>query len=490
MEDITLKILGDFGPFSRIGKSIGYQVDTSQSSYLIDCGAPIFHLIGGHGLKKVAGLIVTHCHDDHKRWFSDLALFHRYAPDFTGKVLLITTEVVNEELKKASAPSLSSSLSECGKQIVDISYDEFVDHQILGPREKYQIVSLDEGGGKSQLSITDREGNVTGPHMAKIVINLNTGKRRMLFKDPDYGEWIEPESFYSFSSNTFYEENKNILSDKEGFEIEAIKAPVWHGIPGIGVKIKTNKETLIFSSDTANDHELWKQLCTEKRKQRLNMPKKEFESASVLYGDINDYIERGWSEERYKQALNAFNDAIVVHDLSVKNSIVHTDYEKLENAHLKKDKVLLTHSPDRMTSEWALSDAGKTFRIKNNELFEQVGSKLYSMDADIYHKEGGRFFVGYKDEKGEYGVYEKDGLLRIFDSKEPAEGKLLYKIKLYEDISGKYFPKLNKENSFYTERKDGRIELVKIKDNGSTGKIVTDSRDEIHKAIRDATTVR
>lgn len=479
-QGITLKILGDFGPFSRIGKSIGYQVDIGQSSFLVDCGAPIFHLIGGHGLKKIMGLIVTHCHDDHKRWFTDLALFHRYAPDFTGKVPLITSEVINEELQKAAFPSLSSSLSQCGKHIVDIPYKEFINHQILGPREKYIIVTTDEGGGKSHLSIQDRDGKVIVPDKAKIVISKITGKRRMLFKDPDYGEWIEPESFYPFSSNVFYEENRNVFSDKEGFEIEAIKAPVWHGIPGIGVKFKTDKETLIFSSDTANNQDLWGKLYKEKRKQRLNMAEEEFESASVLYGDINDYIERTWGEERYQQATNSFNDSIVVHDLSMRNSVVHTDYEKLENAHLNKDKVLLTHSPDKIASEWALSDAGKTFRIKENELFEEVNNKLHRLKADVYYKESGRFFAGYKNEKGEYGVYEKDGLLRIFDGKGFTLGKLLYKVKLYEDISGKYFPKLNKENSFYKERKDGQVELVKITDNGSTGKIVKDLRDEIN----------
>lgn len=478
-DGITLTILGDFGPFSRIGKSIGYQVTVGKYTYLIDCGAPIFHLIGGHGLKKMGGLIVTHSHDDHKRWFSDLALFHRYAPDFTGRVLLITTEVVNEELKKASIPALCSSLSKSGKQIVDIPYEDFIDFQILGPREKYRIVSLDEGGGKSRLSIHDRDGNTIGPDKAKIVISKITGKQRMLFKDPDCGEWIEPESFYSFSSNVFYEKNTNIFADKEGFQIEAIKAPVWHGIPGIGVKVKTDKETLIFSSDTANDHDLWKQLCTEKRIQRLNMSKEEFESASVIYGDINDFIERTWGEERYREAINAFNDAIVVHDISTKNSIVHTDYEKLGNAHLNKDKVLLTHAPDRITSEWALSDAGKTFMIKGDEFLEEVDGKHCRMNADVYHKEDGRFFVGYKDEKGEHGVYDNDGLLRIFDGKGFTEGKLLYKITLYEDISGKYFPKLTDKNSFYQKRTDGKVELVNITENGSIGKIVKDIRDKI-----------
>ena len=478
-DDITLKILGDFGPFSRIGKSIGYQIKVGQSSYLIDCGAPIFHLIGGHGLKEISGLIVTHCHDDHKRWFSDLALFRRYAPDFTGKVLLFTTEAINEELKKASFSSLSTSLSNDGKQIVDVSYDEFIDYHILGPREKYRIVSIDEGEGKSHLSIKDRDDRAVGPDKAKIVVSRKTGRLRMLFKDLDCGEWVEPESFYPFSSNVFYEENKNIYSDKEGFEIEALKAPVWHGIIGIGLKVKTKKETLIFSSDTANNQDLWKQLYSVKRNQQLNMTKKEFESASVLYGNINDYIERTWSEDRYEEAINAFNNSIVVHDISVKNSVVHTDYEKLGKANLNKDKVILTHSPDRMTSEWKLSDAGKTLRVKGNNFFEEVDGKLYPMNADIYHKEGGRFFVGYKNEKGKFGVYEKDGLLRIFDGKGFTEGTCLYRIDLYEDISGKYFPTLNNKDSFYVERKDGKIELVNITEEGSIGKILTSLREEL-----------
>ena len=35
-DGITVKVLGDFGPFSRMGKSIGYQVTIGKSSYLID----------------------------------------------------------------------------------------------------------------------------------------------------------------------------------------------------------------------------------------------------------------------------------------------------------------------------------------------------------------------------------------------------------------------------------------------------------------------
>ncbi len=67
IDDIVVRVLGDCGPFSRIGKSIGYQVTIGQFSYLVDCGAPVFQQLGGHKLKEIKGLIVTHCHDDHKR---------------------------------------------------------------------------------------------------------------------------------------------------------------------------------------------------------------------------------------------------------------------------------------------------------------------------------------------------------------------------------------------------------------------------------------
>ena len=41
MDGITIRVLGDYGPFSRMGKSIGYQVTIGQSSYLVDCGSPL-----------------------------------------------------------------------------------------------------------------------------------------------------------------------------------------------------------------------------------------------------------------------------------------------------------------------------------------------------------------------------------------------------------------------------------------------------------------
>ena len=63
--------------------------------------------------------------------------------------------------------------------------------------------------GKTGLYVTDIEGNIVGPDKAKIIISRETGRPRLLFKDPDCKEWIEPDSFYPFSSNVFYDMARN-----------------------------------------------------------------------------------------------------------------------------------------------------------------------------------------------------------------------------------------------------------------------------------------
>ena len=479
-DGITIRILGDYGPFSMMGKSIGYQITIGRSSFLMDCGVPLFQQIGSQGLKGIKGLIITHCHDDHKRWFSDLALFNMYESAVSHRVYFLTSEDVHQELMRASGPALEKSLSKDSKNIIDIPYDGYIDHRPLGPRARYRIVSSDRGAGVTGLSIADREGNIIGPDKAKIVISDKTGRPRMLFKDPVYGEWIEPESFYSFSSKIFYEDDRNTYADEEGFTIEAVKAPVWHGVTGIGIRIKTEKETLVFSSDTAHDTSLWKELCEEKRVQKLAMPEKKFESSSDLYGNINDYIERKWSRERYMDALDAFNNAVVIHDISTGNSVVHTDYERLKKTCLKKEKVILTHSPDKITSEWVLSKAEKTFRVIGKDFFEVVGDILYPMNADIYHKEAGRYYVGYKNEIGKYAVHEKGGLLRLSSCERSGPGTAdapLYRVDMYEDIGGNYFPKLENGDATYLERRDGKVELIEFTGEGSIGRVVGGLRD-------------
>lgn len=475
-DGIIVRILGDYGPFSRIGKSVGYQVTIGQSNYFVDCGAPLFQQIGGHGLKNIDGLIITHCHEDHKRWFSDLALFHMYAPDISNKVKLFTAENINEEIMQASGPALDRSLSSDAKSIVDISYDEYINFNVIGPLPRYKIVPIFEGKGGVGYYINDENGDIVSPDTAKIIINPKTKRPRMLFRDPNYKEWVEPDSFYPFSSTVFYERNQNIYRDEEGCTIQAFKSAVWHGVPTIGIKIKTEKETLVFSADTVHDKELWTQLYTEKKIQKTHMSKKEFESAPVIFGNINDYIERTWSEERYINAINAFSDAVVIHDVAARKSVVHTDYDKLKTSCLRKDRTLLTHSPDKMTSEWVLCNSGKTYEIKENNFYERVDGRLLPMDADVYHREDGRYFVGYKNENGQYLVYEKEGVLGLVNAEAPRIGTPLYRIDVYEDISGKYFPKVSDANTLLYERKDGKVERLELSEYGSAGKIVDDVR--------------
>ena len=476
---ITVKVLGDYGPFSRIGKSIGYQVCIGKSSFLVDCGAPIFQQLGGHGLKAINGLIITHCHDDHKRWFSDHALFNMYAGDVSKMVFLLTTEWINAELIKSCRSALEISLSPDSKRIVDLPYESYISHKTIGPYPKYKIVSVKTGNGILHLQVLDREGQVIGPDKAKIIINSKTGRPRLLFKDTAYGEWIEPESFYPFSSEVFYEKDKNVYKDPEGFTIEAVKDHVWHGLSGIGVRFKTENESLLFSSDTVHDKELWKQLYTEKRTARIPLTQKEFIEASLIYGDINDYIERTWSEERFHDAIAAFNDSVVIHDIAIRNSVVHTDYRRLNNTVLQKGKTILTHSPDRMTSEWVLSDAGKSFQIQGGDFLEVVGEKLYPLNADIYHKEAGKYYVGYKNAQGKTTIYENDGALQLSPGKKSGNRHPLYQVDLYECIAGKYFPVLDGKKSIYWERPDGEVEVVELSKEGSSGKVMDNHRDRL-----------
>ncbi|MEJ2695819.1 MAG: hypothetical protein P8013_04150 [Candidatus Sulfobium sp.] len=480
-DGVTIRILGDFGPFSRIGKSIGYQVSRGGRSYLIDCGSPLFHEISGHELKAVDGLIITHCHDDHKRWFTDLALFYMYARDINQKLHLITAEEIHNELMKSCGPALDRSLSPDSKRVIDIPPDEYVRYRILGPRARYRIVLRDEGRGKTGLCVVDGAGNEVGPEKAKVVVSEKTGRPRMLFKDPDYGEWVEPESFYPFAASIFYEEDRNVFQDEGGLTFDAVKAPVWHGVPAIGLRITTPHEKILFTSDTVHSQNLWKDLYTEKRKQRFGSTSpKEFESASVLLGDINDYIERAWSEERYEEAVKTFEEAVIIHDVAICNSVVHTDYERLDETGLVREKTILTHSPDRITSEWVLCDVGKTIRIAGNEFYEVVDEDLYPMDADLYVKEVGKYYVGYRREDGRYRVYEKDGLLTVSSEDRNDDGAtFLYRVDLYEDISGRYFPRIEEGEARYFRRRDGKVERLEFTDEGSRGRVVEDQRSKV-----------
>jgi hypothetical protein len=468
MDGIRIDILGDYGPFSRAGKSISYLVSSGRSAYLLDCGAPLFQQIGGYGLKEIKGLVITHCHDDHKRWLTDLALFHRYAPDLGYKILLLASEEVHDHLAVASGPALERGLTADSGTIVDIPYDAYVDRRVVGPEAKFRIVS---GSGKHDYRIVDQEGKRLGPERAKVFVSPVTGSARMLLRDPECGEWIEPSTFYPFSSNFFYGRDKNTYRDEDGLSIEALNAPQWHGIPVAGFKFSTGKETVTFSSDTVHDRELWHRLSTEKRPQKMEMPREEFDAASIIHGDINNYNERIWSPERYDDAVTAFDDAVVVHDVAVRDCVVHTHYKNIKTMGIGPDKLLLTHSPDRMTSQWPLMQTGKAFFVRGRSFSEVVGDELFPMDGDIFHKEAGKYFVGYRSEKGSHTVFDSDGTLSLSRNSTEGEGDPLFQVELFEDLAGRYFPVLDGDDSSYRTRRDGKVEIVTFHDRGSTGTV-------------------
>lgn len=484
-QGIELSVLGDYGPFSRIGKSIGYQVTIGASSYLVDCGSPVFQRIGGHGLKSISGLIITHCHDDHKRWFSDFALFSRYAPDVNQRVSLLTADEVNEGLMASTDAALGSSLSADSRRVIDIAYDEYIDFCPIAPRPKYRIVLADDGEGRFAYRVVDRAGAPLGPERAKVFLSPKRRTPRLLFRDPASGEWVEPISFYPFSSPVFYEQCAP-FRDPEGFTIEAINAPVWHGLPAIGVRFRTETETLVFSSDTNHNLELWARLCEERLDCGDRHDDPAFLRAGVIRGEINDYIQRLWSRERYTDAVDAFRDAVVVHDIALRKSVVHTDYRDLDKTALDPARTILTHGPDKMTSAWMLCEAEKRYRISGSSISEVADGGVYPIAADFYHKEEGRYFACFRCDNSPYAIYERDGVLFLSTDPYRGEATLICRVEIYEDIGGEYFPRLEDADACYRRRPDGQVEKITMGENGSRGELVSSHRPRLSKRFAES----
>jgi len=480
-DGIKVRILGDSGPFSRMGKSISYLLEIGASQLLIDCGAPMFQLIGGRALKGIRGLFVTHCHDDHKRWFTDMALFYRYAPDILEPLTLLTTDEVERELIRASGPSLDISLSPDARHIIDLPVEEYYHRIAVGPRARYRIDDRRASGGG--CVVTGPDGAAVDPGQAKAVVNPRTGRARLLFRDPATAAWVEPNAYYAFSDPAFYDADPRLYHDPEGFTIEALNAPVWHGLPTVGLRVRYGDELLVFPSDTNHDLELWQQLVDDRRTPRHGMDPAAFAQAGMLAGDINDFVERTWSETRYAEAVATFSEGVSIHDVSGPRSVVHTGYNQLTRTALDPARTLLTHSPDRMTSQWILSKVDKTFCVREGRIHEVVGGTQWPMCADYYHKERGRYFVAFRDPEGTHLVQEHDGMLHLAETEEPQRGPVVCRVRLYEDVDGQYLPLLDEgAGQVYRRRHDGRIERIECHADGSTGTVVADQRADITRS--------
>ena len=475
--DLEFEVIGNTSPFSLMGESSCYMITVNGRSYLLDCGTPIFPYLGYQGISEIRGIFATHSHEDHKRWFTDIVLFSFYNPVLKNKVRLISSETILDEYAKNSKGALERTLSFDSKKVIDVPYENMVEPIVIGPKSKYFINLRRGGSGFFYYQVEDRQGNVVGPDKAKIFINPAATRPRLLYKDDDTGEWVEPESYYCFDSDLFYEKGKNTFRDGEaGLTVEAVKSTVWHGVPTIAFKFMTEENSLFFSADTVYRPDLWLQLCEERQPQRFStISKSEFEKSSIIIGDINDFIERTWSRQRYENAMSAYRGSVVVHDVARSNSVVHTDYAEIAKAPFQH--IFFTHNPDNLTSWRPILTSRKKLILRQGEVYESVKGDFFPYDADVYIHHLSGDYVGYKSEMGSYKVIEKDRLLGIVGADDPGEG--LMRVDLYQDLRGEYLPLLSSFNKVYSIREDGRVEEVTFDSNRSSGKVVHSLRGKI-----------
>lgn len=479
-EDIIFDVIGNTSPFSLMGESSGYMVTVNDHAYLLECGSPVFPMLGYKGIAEIKGIFATHSHEDHKRWFTDIVLFTFYNPLYNHRVKLISSEAILEEYAKNSKGALERSLSYDSKRIVDIPYDHMVQGVTIGPKSKYLIALRKSPEGSFSYGVQDRLGTPLGPEKAKIIINPAANRPRLLFKDDESDEWVEPESYYPFSSEAFYEKDRNHFHDEEvGLRVKAIKSAAWHGVPTVAFKFTTKNNSLLFSADTVFKPSLWKKLYQEYRPQKFeSISREEFEESSIIYGDINDFIERTWSRGRYESAISAYDGSVVIHDVARKNSIVHTDYPDIKD--IPADRVILTHNPDNLTAFEPILTSRRRLVLREGEVFESVHGRLYPYDADVYVHHFSGEFVGYRSEKGAYEVIEKDDLLGTVESGKSKD--CLMRVDLYQDIKGEYFPILTDPLKYYRVRPDDKVEEVTMHETATTGRLVKNMRGRIRAA--------
>ncbi len=479
---ILIDIIGEGRPFSKYGQSISYHLNVCGYHYLVDCGAPIFEHIPHHHIEKINGLFATHSHQDHKRWFTDLALYLKYKVTGDRRLNLITTDPIHKEFMSDSRGALERTLSSDSCRVIEVPYRDFVNQVPFGPSPKYRIVEADGETGDGKWTVVTHDGEPVSPDRAKVIVKgQNQASRpRMLFRDPETSMWVEPRQYYSFHSDVFYQQDWQPVrheSSTNSVTITPVKDPVWHGPPTIGIEINTPDERVVFSSDTVYDPDLWKRLTFETQDMTFrNISKQEFQSSRVLQADINDLIQKQWSEQRYRNARNFYRDAVVIHDCGPPGDPVHTDYASLRG--LECSELVLTHCPDRFISEFPIAIHGKTFHVKENQLFERTTNGTFPVKADVYMRESDSAYVGFKTGDGLFNVVKQNGSLEMVRRNKEVSGQSLMNVDLYRDIEGRYFPYLDDNRKTYEVISEDRVERVTRWEDGSSGVRVRSVREE------------
>lgn len=479
---LTMGIIGDSAPFSRLGNSIGYRIVAGNSQFLVDCGAPVFQLLGPDGLSKIEGIIGTHAHEDHKRWFTDIALHQKFTHNPREKVTLMGSHGVLDDYRRASVAALEQTLSPDSKKVMNIPYDDYVDSQSIAPVPRYQLkrIPLEDGG--EQWRVVDEAGQVVSPERARIFTQPGIDRPRMLIRDPQDKIWVEPDSYYSFDDERFYKTYEFEPYQHDcGLTVIPVKATAWHGLHTTSLLFKFEGEQLYFSSDTNYDPQLWENLSTPRD------PEKDIDDLDsdrfIVEDDINNYIQQTWSQQRTDRALSFYQkEHPIIHDVSGPWAVVHTSYGMLEQ---RTSPLLLTHSPDKFVTVHPLAHLGKTFELVDGGFVEIVDGIRYPLNATCYYKKYSNFYVGYHDEDGDYVLVKKSpGQLDVkkrddVNSKQNGDFTVLCRISLYEEIEGEYFPFIDDELTEYVQRPDGKVERVSFDQEGSTGEICEGLRETL-----------
>ena len=434
---LTFDVLGDYSTFSRAGKGIGYRIRAGGAEFLLDCGAPVFHQLGKKGMRDLDGIIITHSHEDHKRWLTEIGLFNKYRALNLSPFPLYGIEEVLEEIKTTAAYPLEQSLSEDSRNIVNISYEEFFENNKLGPEARFWPVKIKNKGWR----VVDEKENILPPDRAKVFPHPGNRPPRFLFKDPEEKIWVEPASFYDYTDDRFYRNTDSLgLELESGLSITPVKATFWHGLPGSSYLFSYENEHVLFTSDTHYDPQLWKKLA--ERKNSAQDPLEDSVAGKFeVSDDINKYIQQTWSEKRLQRALSFYNgDYPIVHDVTSSRGVVHTPYKSLEDFN---GELLLTHSPDTFTALDPICAPGQSYLVKNNKFFIVAADKTFQTPGDCFSRENERFYIGRNNQSGSHLLVKTEGgdyQILHEDEAIPDDVEKICEIKLYEQIKGDYYP--------------------------------------------------
>ncbi|MFB6347510.1 MAG: hypothetical protein ABEK50_17470 [bacterium] len=481
MSEFKVNVIGDSGPFSRLGKSIGYQINYRDGNFLVDCGAPVFQLLGSEGLTELDGIVGTHAHEDHKRWFTDIALHQKFSTATTGRVKLYGTHEILQDYRRASGPALERTLTEDSREILHLSFEDYIEPIQVGPTPKYRCKRVDGADGSFKWRVVNQQGEVTSPRRAKVIQSEAGSYPRMIFNDPVDDIWVDPQAYYCYDDERFYQNTDN--SDyhlKDDLRLQPLKAPAWHGPPTSSLLFSCPEGQLFFSSDTVYDPDLWHDLV-QPTDPSESLSETELEDRHYIRGEARHYIEQTWSNRRLEKALDLYEkDYVYIHDVSGPNSKVHTRYENLEEF---TGEILLTHSPDEFTSLHPLAHLGKSYLVQDSQLKEvsKTGDK-FPLDADCYLKRYSEYLVGYQSDSGGYFLVKIDsGQYDVVESEElvDPEAEIIMQVELYKDIGGDYYPILSESNHEYLIRPDGQVERQQHHEDGTDGSIIEGKRGEL-----------